>query len=138
MLAHLMFDAPLLMLSARERAGVGQWLGEFVATFGLLATLWGCLRFRPQAVAYAVGLFISAGYWFTSSTSFANPAVTLARALTDTFAGIRPVDVPGFIAAEVAAALVATAVLRWLLAPAVPAAQPAVSKPPRVPARDRR
>ncbi len=122
MLAHLMFDAPLLTFSARERAGVGQWLGEFVATFGLLATIWGCLRFRPEAVAYAVGLFISAGYWFTSSTSFANPAVTLARALTDTFAGIRPLDVPGFIAAEVAAALVATAVLRWLLVPAVSAA----------------
>lgn len=138
MLAHLMFDAPLLTFSARERAGVGQWLGEFVATFGLLATIWGCLRFRPEAVAYAVGLFISAGYWFTSSTSFANPAVTLARALTDTFAGIRPLDVPGFIAAEVAAALVATAVLRWLLVPAVSAAQPAVSKPSRVLARDRR
>lgn len=133
-LAHLMFEEPLMTLSMRARSGAGQCLGEFIATFGLIGTILGCLRFRPQAVAYAVGLFISAGYWFTSSTSFANPAVTLARALTDTFTGIRPLDVPAFIAAEVAASLLATGVFLWLLSPQAP---PAQATPPPAPAGDR-
>ena len=89
-IAHIMFNEPLLVLSTKMRTGTGQWAGEFVATFGLLATILGCIKWRPEAVPYAVGLFITAGYWFTSSTSFANPAVTLARAFTDTFSGIFP------------------------------------------------
>ena len=108
MLAHLMFDLPLIMASTHLRTGIGVWTGEIVASFGLLATIIGCLRSRPDAVPYAVGLFITAGYWFTSSTSFANPAVTIARSLTDTFSGIRPQDVPGFIAAQIAGAVLAT------------------------------
>ncbi len=112
--AHVMFGRTLFLLSATERSGFGQWTGEFVATFGLVATILGCLKARPEAVAYAVGLFITAGYWFTSSTSFANPAVTLARALTDSFSGIRPVDAPAFIAAEVVGAVAATLVFKWL------------------------
>jgi glycerol uptake facilitator-like aquaporin len=115
--AHLMFQEPLLASSTNLRSGASQWFAEFVATFGLIATILGCLRWRPEAVAYGVGLFISAGYWFTSSTSFANPAVTLARAFTDTFSGIRPLDAPGFIAAQLVAALVVTLVFRWLLGP---------------------
>ncbi len=113
--AHLMFDLPLLQLSTTARAGVGQWAGEFVATFGLIATILGCLRFRPEAVPYAVGLFITAGYWFTSSTSFANPAVTVARSFTDTFSGILPADAPAFIATQLVAAVVVTLTFRWLL-----------------------
>ena len=116
--AHLMFDLPILMLGATARSGVGQWAGEAVATFGLVATILACVRFRPLAVAPAVGLYITAAYWFTSSTSFANPAVTLARALTNSFAGIRPVDAPAFIAAQLAGAVLATWLCGWLLRPA--------------------
>ena len=116
MAAHLMFGEPLLVEGVKSRTGGGQWLGEFVATFGLLAAILGCLRSRPEAVPWAVGLFITAGYWFTSSTSFANPAVTIARSFTDTFSGIAPGDAPGFIAAQVAGALAATAVFGWLWA----------------------
>jgi glycerol uptake facilitator-like aquaporin len=114
-LAHVMFEAPRFAASANQRSGISQWTAEFVATFGLIATIIGCLRFRPSAVPYAVGLFISAGYWFTSSTSFANPAVTVARTLTDSFSGIRPVDAPGFIAAQIVGAVVVTLFFRWLL-----------------------
>lgn len=111
--AHLMFGEPAFTFSLNARTGIGQWTGEFVATFGLVAAILGCLRFRPDAVPYAVGLFITAGYWFTSSTSFANPAVTIARSATDTFSGIRPEDAPVFILAQLAAAVVATAVFAW-------------------------
>jgi glycerol uptake facilitator-like aquaporin len=114
MLAHLMFDLPLVMASSNVRTGIGVWAGEVVASFGLLATIFGCLRSRPEAVPYAVGLFITAGYWFTSSTSFANPAVTVARSLTDTFSGIRPADIAGFIAAQLVGALLATVLYNWL------------------------
>ncbi len=114
--AHFMFDLPLLDWSSHARTGPGQWGGEFVATVGLVATIVGCLRSRPDAVPYAVGLFITAGYWFTSSTSFANPAVTIARCFTDTFSGIRPIDAPGFVAAQLVGAVVVTLVFRWLFA----------------------
>jgi glycerol uptake facilitator-like aquaporin len=114
--AHLMFDMPILMLGGTVRAGVGQWVGEAIATFGLVAVILACVRFRPKAVAAMVGLYITAAYWFTSSTSFANPAVTVARALTDSFAGIRPADVPAFIFAQLAGALAASLVAGWLLA----------------------
>jgi len=113
-IAHLMFDLPALMVSTTTRTGAGQWIGEMVATFGLVATILGCLKARPSAVPYAVGLFISAGYWFTSSTSFANPAVTVARTMTDTFSGILPAHAPAFIAAQVVGAVLATAVFAWL------------------------
>lgn len=115
-LAHIMFDLPLVQESAHIRTGIGVWTGEIVASFGLLATILGIHRKHPEAVPYAVGLFITAGYWFTSSTSFANPAVTIARALTDTFAGIRPADVPGFIVMQIIGSLMATAAIRWLWA----------------------
>jgi glycerol uptake facilitator-like aquaporin len=117
--AHVMFDKPLLFVSAHERSGVAQMVSEFVATFGLLAVIWGCARRRSGAVPFAVGAYITAAYWFTSSTSFANPAVTLARAASDTFAGIRPVDVPGFILAQLLGAAAATATFRWLV-PSLP------------------
>lgn len=113
-LAHIMFSLPLIEASTHARTGVGVWTGEIVASFGLLATILGCLRNRPDAIPYAVGLFITAGYWFTSSTSFANPAVTIARSLTDTFSGIRPEDVGGFIAAQIIGAVLATLVFKWL------------------------
>ena len=113
-LAHAMFDEPLIVLSTHARSGAGQLVGEFVATFGLVLTLLGCRRSQPQATAYAVGLFILAGYWFTSSTSFANPSVTIARVLTDSFTGIRPVDAPAFIAAQLAGACAATFLSAWL------------------------
>jgi glycerol uptake facilitator-like aquaporin len=116
-LAHVMFNEPALFASTKPRTGIGQWTGEFVATFGLVATIIGCVRFRPSAVPYAVGLFITAGYWFTSSTSFANPAVTVARAMSDTFAGILPAHAPAFIAAQFIGAIAATAVLTWLVVP---------------------
>jgi glycerol uptake facilitator-like aquaporin len=112
--AHVMFDLPLLQLSATTRAGFGQWAGEILATFGLLATILGCVRFKPDAVPYAVGLFITSAYWFTSSTSFANPAVTIARALSDTFAGIRPLDAPAFITMQLLGAVAATLIFGWL------------------------
>ncbi|MBO6784236.1 MAG: aquaporin family protein [Alphaproteobacteria bacterium] len=111
--AHVMFGEPSFTLSLTDRTGIGQWTGEFVATFGLVAAILGCLRFRPEAVPYAVGLFITAGYWFTSSTSFANPAVTIARSFSDTFAGINPVDAPVFIAVQLLAAAVATLTFAW-------------------------
>lgn len=114
--AHVMFEEPILMLSEKSRAGGAQWLAESVATFGLVATILGCVRFRPEAVPYAVGLFITAGYWFTASTSFANPAVTIARSFTDTFAGISIGDMPMFIVAQLAGAVIATILFRWLLA----------------------
>ena len=114
--AHLMFDLPILMLGGTVRAGIGQWAGEAIATFGLIAAILACMHFRPKAVAAVVGLYITAAYWFTSSTSFANPAVTLARALTDSFAGIRPVDAPAFIAAQLVGALLASLTAGWLLA----------------------
>jgi glycerol uptake facilitator-like aquaporin len=114
--AHLMFDLPILMWGATARAGIGQWEGEAIATFGLVVTIVACLRSRPKAVGTAVGLYITAAYWFTSSTSFANPAVTVARAFSDTFAGIRPADVPAFIAAQLVGALAASLVAGWLFA----------------------
>jgi glycerol uptake facilitator-like aquaporin len=120
--AHLMFEEPLFSVSTHARAGASQFLGEVVATFGLIATILGCVRARPTAIPVAVGAYITAAYWFTSSTSFANPAVTLARALTNTFAGIRPVDAPGFILAQLAGALGAQACFRYLLAEPEPSA----------------
>jgi len=116
--AHAMFEEPVLMLSLTPRTGAGQWLGEMVATFGLVATIIACVRLRPAATAPAVGLYITAAYWFTSSTSFANPAVTLARSLSDTFAGIRPADAPAFIAAQCVGAVLATWLIGWLVRPA--------------------
>lgn len=115
-LAHLMFGLDVAQLGQEVRTGPGQWLGEGVATFALVFTILACLRHRPDIVPFAVGLVIMAGYWATSSTSFANPAVTVARAFTDTFAGIRLLDVPGFVAAQLAAALLAASLGRWLLA----------------------
>jgi glycerol uptake facilitator-like aquaporin len=112
--AHLMFRLPLFFASRHERSGAAQAFSEFVATFGLLAVIWGCVRFRSSAVPFAVAAYITAAYWFTASTSFANPAVTLARSASDTFAGIRPVDAPAFIAAQLAGAFTATALLSWL------------------------
>ncbi len=105
--AHLMFNQPILEFSTKIRTGPGQWTGEFIATFGLLLTILGTLRHRPQAVPTSVALYIVAAYWFTSSTSFANPAITIARSLSDSFAGINPANVPGFIVAQLAGALAA-------------------------------
>lgn len=115
--AHLMFELPALQLSAHVRTGASQWLSEAVAAFGLVAVILGGLRTRAQAIPALVGLYITAAYWFTASTSFANPAVTIARALTDTFSGIRPVDAPGFIIAQFAGALLALGLAHWLFAP---------------------
>ena len=117
--AHAMFDERILMLSQHARSGRSQMFSEFVATFGLLAVIWGCSRQRSSAVPFAVAAYITAAYWFTASTSFANPAVTIARALTDTFAGIRPADVPGFLVAQGLGAWAATALFRWMV-PALP------------------
>ena len=114
LVAHLMFDLALLQESTKVRTGLGQWAAEGVATFGLVATIFGCLRARPDAVAMAVGLYITAGYWFTASTSFANPAVTVARSFTDTFSGIQPLDAPGFIAMQFVGAVLAVMVMGWL------------------------
>lgn len=116
--AHLMFGLPLFFASRHERSGGSQAFSEFVATFGLLAVIWGCIRFRSSVVPFAVAAYITAAYWFTASTSFANPAVTLARSASDTFAGIRPVDAPSFVVAQLAGAFAATALLGWL-APSV-------------------
>ena len=113
--AHVMFGERVFMLSLRERSGTAQMLSEFVATFGLLAVIWGCSRRRSETVPFAVAAYITSAYWFTASTSFANPAVTVARAFTDTFAGIRPVDVPGFVIVQVLGALTATLLFRWLV-----------------------
>jgi glycerol uptake facilitator-like aquaporin len=114
--AHLMFGLDPIQLATKARSGLPQWFAEFVATFGLLITILGCIRFRPDAVAFAVGLYITSAYWFTASTSFANPAVTIGRSLSDTFAGIAPADVPGFIVAQILGALAAAALGRWLFA----------------------
>jgi glycerol uptake facilitator-like aquaporin len=113
--ANLMFALPVVSISQRARNGGGQLLSEFIATFGLLSVIWGCSRLRSNATAFAVGAYITAAYWFTASTSFANPAVTIARALSDTFAGIRPRDTPGFIAAQIAGGLAATLLFRWMV-----------------------
>jgi glycerol uptake facilitator-like aquaporin len=112
---HTMFGLPLLTASTHVRSGSAQVFSEFVATFGLLAVIWGCVRRRPSATPFAVGAYITAAYWFTSSTSFANPAVTLARCLTDTFAGIRPTDALPFMAAQLVGAITATFIFRWMI-----------------------
>lgn len=113
-LANTMFEKPVLFVSHHARHGGGQLLGEFVATFGLLAVIWGCSRYRANLTAFAVAAYIVGAYWFTSSTSFANPAVTVGRSLSDTFAGIAPGDVAGFIAAQLLGALAATALFLWV------------------------
>jgi len=113
--ANLMFELPIVSISQRARSGSAQLLSEFIATFGLLSVIWGCSRLRSSATAFAVGAYITAAYWYTASTSFANPAVTIARALSDTFAGIRPRDVPGFIAAQIAGGVAATLLFRWMV-----------------------
>lgn len=113
--ANVMFGEPVFFASHHARQGGAQLLSEFVATFGLLSVIWGCARRRSEATPFAVGAYITAAYWFTASTSFANPAVTLARTASDTFAGIRPADAPGFIAAQLAGAAAATLLFRWLV-----------------------
>ena len=123
--AHVMFELPLYFASQHARPGAAQMFSEFVATFGLLAVIWGCVRARPSMVPFAVAAYITAAYWFTASTSFANPAVTLARAASDTFAGIRPSDAPGFIVAQLFGAAAATGLFRWLV-PALPESAPDV------------
>jgi glycerol uptake facilitator-like aquaporin len=117
--AHLMFGEPVFSASRHARAGGAQLFSEFIATFGLLCVIWGCARRRSSAVPFAVGAYIAGAYWFTSSTSFANPAVTLARSASDTIAGIRPGDAPGSIVAQLAGAAAATLLFRWLL-PSLP------------------
>jgi glycerol uptake facilitator-like aquaporin len=112
--AHLMFELPVWQVSSHARTGGGQWLAEFVATFGLLLTILGCAARAPSAVPYAVGLYITSAYWFTASTSFANPAVTIARSLSDTFGGIAPLGAPAFIAAQFGGMLAAVLLGRWL------------------------
>ena len=114
-LAHAMFDQALLQASTNARTGAGQWIAETVATFGLVATILAVLRFRAEALAMAVGLYITAGYWFTASTCFANPAVTVARSFTDTFSGIQPEHAPAFILAQLFGAVIAASLFRWLL-----------------------
>lgn len=114
--ANLMFDLPVYFASTKVRTGPSQWLGEFVATFGLIAVIAGCSRLQKAVVVpFAVAAYITAAYWFTSSTSFANPAVTIARSLSDTFAGIRPIDAPGFVGAQLLGAFTATVIFRWLI-----------------------
>ena len=117
--AHVMFGEAIISVSTHVRSGSAQFVSEVVATFGLLSVIWGCVRHRSSAVPFAVGAYITAAYWFTSSTSFANPAVTLARGFSNTFAGIRPVDVPAFVGAQLLGAGAATALFRWLI-PALP------------------
>jgi glycerol uptake facilitator-like aquaporin len=119
MLAHAMFSLPFVSVARHVRSGPAQFVSEFTATFGLLCVIWGCSRSRSTVVPFAVGSYITAAYWFTASTSFANPAVTVARALSDTFAGIRPIDVPLFIAAQFAGGIAATLLFRWLV-PSLP------------------
>jgi glycerol uptake facilitator-like aquaporin len=121
-IAHLMFDMPVWQISTHVRSGPGQWLAEAVATFGLGLTIFGCLARVPSAIPYAVGLYITSAYWFTASTSFANPAVTIARSLSDTFAGIAPAGVLAFIAAQLAGMAAAVATARWLWRDATPRA----------------
>lgn len=115
LIAHLMFENPLIDPSTHARTGTGQWISEFVATFGLVATILGCLKTRPESIPYAVGLYITAAYWFTASTSFANPAVTIARGFSDTFAGIAPAHIGAFILVQLLAAVIATYTFKWLL-----------------------
>jgi glycerol uptake facilitator-like aquaporin len=129
--ANLMFGDPIFFASHHLRSGAGQLMGEFIATFGLVTVIYGCARQRPQAVPFAVGAYITAAYWFTSSTSFANPAVAMARAATDTFAGIRPTDVPGFIIAELFGAATATFLIAWLLPKAASAPWQETKEPRR-------
>jgi len=129
-LAHVMFELPLFSLSTHLRSGTSQIVSEGVATFGLLAVIWSGSRRRSAAVPFAVGAYITAAYWFTASTSFANPAVTLARAFTDTFSGIRPADVPGFVGGQVVGAAAATALFRWLI-PTLPESADRVVVPHR-------
>jgi glycerol uptake facilitator-like aquaporin len=112
-IAHLMFELPVWQVSLHARTGAGQWLAEFVATFGLLLTILGCATRNAAAIPYAVGLYITAAYWFTASTSFANPAVTIARSLSDTFAGIAPGGIVAFVAAQLAGMLAAVLLARW-------------------------
>lgn len=123
--AHLMFELPLWQFSLTQRTGIGQWLGETIATFGLLLTIFGCAARTPTALPYAVGLYITSAYWFTASTSFANPAVTIARSLSDTFAGIAPSSVFAFIAAQLLGAALAVALADWLWRQST---QPAVNR----------
>jgi glycerol uptake facilitator-like aquaporin len=121
LLAHVMFGKEMYSLSHHERSGLGQFVSEFVATFGLLCVIWGCLRVKSaMAVPVGVASYIIAAYWFTASTSFANPAVTVARSITDSFAGIRPIDVPAFLLAQTLGAVVATWLFEWLLPETVP------------------
>jgi glycerol uptake facilitator-like aquaporin len=134
--AHLMFELAPVALSGHARSGAAQWWAEVVASFGLVAAILGGLRFRPGAIPWLVGLYITAAYWFTASTSFANPAVAIARSLTDTFSGIRPVDLPGFIAAEFGGALLALALFFWLLQP-IPAREKAGTREALLEAADR-
>ena len=117
--ANVMFEKPVFFISHHARQGNAQLFSEFIATFGLLSIIWSCSRLRSDVIPFAVGAYITAAYWFTSSTSFANPAVTLARTASDTFAGIRPADAPGFITAQLIGAAAATALFRWLV-PALP------------------
>jgi glycerol uptake facilitator-like aquaporin len=126
--AHLMFGEALIQVSQHVRAGGAQMFSEFIATFGLLSVIWGCGRRRAEAVPFAVGLYITGAYWFTASTSFANPAVTLARSFTNTFSGIRPSDAPGFILAQLLGAFAATWLFRWLV-PSLPRQAPDVVVP---------
>lgn len=115
MAAHLMFGLPVFEVSMKARTGGGQWFAEAVAAFGLVATILAGIRFQRNAIPWLVGLYITAAYWFTASTSFANPAVAIARSLTNTFAGIRPVDVPGFVVAEFLGAILGSVLMKWLL-----------------------
>ena len=118
--AHLMFDLPVLQLSVKARTGLGQWVGVGIATFGLILTIIGTIRHRAEWVPASVALYIMAAYWFTSSTSFANPAITLARTLTDSFAGISPADAPSFIATQLGGAAAGAVVAKWLFGPSQP------------------
>ena len=113
---HLMFDLEILQFSTKARAGIGQWSGEGIATFGLVLSILGLIRHKPDAIPAGVALYITAAYWFTSSTSFANPAITIVRSLSDTFAGIAPADVPAFVAAQLVGAVLATLLGGWLFA----------------------
>jgi glycerol uptake facilitator-like aquaporin len=128
--ANVMFELPVFFASQKIRTGTAQWFSEFVATFGLLAVIWGCVRLRSAVVVpFAVAAYITAAYWFTASTSFANPAVTLARSMSDSFAGIRPLDVPGFIIAQILGAVAATLLFRWLVPNTSEEAEKVVFKP---------
>ncbi len=126
-MAHAMFDLPLLEVSLKARTGTAQWFAEAVAAFGLIVTILGGVRFARTSVPWLVGLYITAAYWFTASTSFANPAVAIARSLTNTFSGIRPIDIPAFAGAECAGALLGLALMNWLLSPDIRPSEKATS-----------